>query len=86
MDNFTKRNLKKPKEIIKDVKKGDFSLIERKLDIGKSKKTFKKLSKDRKKIKNKIDKLKEIQSRLADKNNPAKQRFIQRKKPRNLGE
>ena len=80
MDNFTKRNFKKPKEIIKDLKDGDFSLTKRKLDIKKSKKTFKKLSKDGKKIKNKLDKLKEVQSQLIDKDNPSKQEFIRRKK------
>lgn len=85
MDNFTKRNLKKPKEIIKDVLDGDFSLTKRKFDIKKSKKTFKNLSKDGKKIKNKIDELKEVQSKLMDKDNPAKQKFIERKKPNNLG-
>lgn len=84
MDNFTKRNFKKPKEIIKDVKDGDFSLTKRKLDIEKSKKTFKKFSKDGKKIKNKLDKLKEVQSKLIDKSNPAKRKFIERKKPNNL--
>lgn len=84
MDNFTKRNFKKPKEILKDVKEGDFSLTKRKLDINKSKKTFKKLSKDGKKIKNKIDKLKEIQFNLFNKDNLEKQKFIDRKKPNNL--
>ena len=84
MDNFTKRNFKKPKEILKDVKEGDFSLTKRKLDIKKRKKTFKKLSKDGKKIKNKIDKLKEIQFNLFNKDNLEKQKFIDRKKPNNL--
>ena len=84
MDNFTKRNFKKPKEIIKGLKDGDFSLTKRKLDIKKSKKTFKKLSKDGKKIKNKIDELKEVQSKLMDKDNLSKKDFIERKKPKEL--
>jgi vacuolar-type H+-ATPase subunit I/STV1 len=81
MDNFTKGHFKKPKDIIKDVKDGDFSLTLRKLDIEKSKKTFEKLSKDGQKIKNKLDKLKEVQSKLIDKDNTSRKEFIQRKKP-----
>ncbi|MDY0235649.1 MAG: hypothetical protein RBR71_06445 [Gudongella sp.] len=81
MDNFTKHQLKKPKEIIQDVKEGDFSLTKRKISIKKSKKTINKLSKDGKNIKKKVDKLKEIQSKLTDKDNPAKKEFIKKKKP-----
>ena len=84
MDNFTKRNFKKPKEILKDVKEGDFSLTKRKLDINKSKKTFKKLSKDGEKIKTKVTKLKKIQFNLFNKDSLERQNFIDRKKPYNL--
>lgn len=41
MDNFTKRRLKKPREIVKDLKDGNFSLTKRQFDMDKSKKTFK---------------------------------------------
>ena len=84
MDNFTKRHFKKPKELLKDIKNEDFALTKRELDSNKSKKTFKKLSKDGKKIKNKIDQLKQVQSQLFNKENPDKEKFIERKKPNNL--
>lgn len=84
MDNFTKRRLKKPSEIAKDLKDGNFSLTKRQFDMDKSKKTFKKLSKDGEKIKTKVTKLKKIQFNLFNKDSLERQNFIDRKKPYNL--
>ncbi len=84
MDNFTKRRLKKPREIVKDLKDGNFSLTKRQFDMDKSKKTFKKLSKDGEKIKTKVTKLKKIQFNLFNKDSLERQNFIDRKKPYNL--
>jgi gas vesicle protein len=81
MDNFTKKKIKKPKELVEDIKSGDFSVTKREFDLKKSKKTVKELSKDGKRIKGKIDQLKEVHEKLVEKDNPEKRRFIERKMP-----
>ena len=81
MDNFTKKKIKKPKELVEDIKSGDFSITKREFDLKKSKKTVKELSKDGKRIKGKIDQLKEVHEKLVEKDNPEKRRFIDRKMP-----
>lgn len=64
MDNFTKKKLRKPKEIIKNASKGKFSLVKREFSMKKSKKTVKFLSKNIKKINTKVDELKVIHNKL----------------------
>lgn len=82
MDNFTKKRVKKPSEILKDAKKGEFSLIKKEFDLNKSKKTAKEISKDGKKIKEKLNKLKDLQRQITDKESLERKRFIARKKPK----
>lgn len=82
MDNFTKKKVKKPSKLVKDFKKGDFSLTKKEFDLKKSKKTVNEISKDGKKIKDKLEKLKNIQGQIIDKESPEKKRFIARKKPK----
>ncbi|MGM0396167.1 MAG: hypothetical protein ACQEP4_03840 [Bacillota bacterium] len=81
MDKFTKKRIKKPGELVEGIKSGDFSLIKRELSVKKSKKTAKMLSKDGKKIKEKLDQLKQIHHRLTDKDSQEKKNFIKRKMP-----
>ncbi len=81
MDNFTKKKIKKPKELVEDIKSGDFSITKRQFDLKKSKRTVKDLSEDGKRIKERIDRLKEVHERLTEKDNPEKRRFIERKMP-----
>lgn len=81
MDNFTKKKIKKPGEIIDDLKSGDFSITKRKFDLEKSKKTVEEISKDGKRIKEKVEDLKEVHQKLTDKDSPEKKRFIKRKMP-----
>ncbi len=81
MDNFTKKKLKKPSEIIDGIKSGDFSVTKRKFDLEKSKKTVKEISKDGNKIKEKVEDLKEVHQKITDKDSPEKKRFIKRKMP-----
>ncbi len=82
MDNFTKKKLKKPKEIISDAKEGKFSLIKREFNLKKSKKTIKNMSEDGKELKSKIDELKEAHEKLIDRNSEEKKDFIKSKKPK----
>ncbi|MCR3956961.1 MAG: hypothetical protein NUK57_11750 [Gudongella sp.] len=81
MDNFTKKKIKNPKELVEDIKSGDFSITKREFDLKKTKRTVKDLSKDGKRIKGKIDQLKEVHEQLAEKDNPEKRLFIERKMP-----
>ena len=81
MDNFTKKKIKKPKELVEDIKSGDFSLTKREFDLKKTKRTVKDLSNDGKRIKGKIDQLKEVHEKLVEKDNPEKRQFIDRKMP-----
>lgn len=82
MDNFTKKKLKKPKEIISDAKEGKFSLIKREFNLKKSKKTINEISQDGKELKVKLDELKEAHEKLVDRNSEEKKEFIQSRKPR----
>jgi hypothetical protein len=81
MDNFTKKKIKKPRELVEDLKSGDFSITKREFDLKKSKRTVKELSNDGKRIKEKIDRLKEVHEQLTEKDNADKKRFIERKMP-----
>lgn len=81
MDNFTRRKLKKPGDLVEDIKSGDFSITKREFDLKRTKRTVKELSKDGKRIKERIDRLKEVHEQLLEKDNPDKRQFIDRKMP-----
>lgn len=81
MDNFTKKRIKRPSEMLKDFKSGEFSPIKREFDMEKTKKTAQELSQDGKRIKEKIDQLKEVHHRLADKDSSEKQDYIRKRMP-----
>lgn len=80
MDNFTKKRLKKPKEFIEGITKGDLSLRKREFDLNKSRKTIKELSEDGKLLKSKVEELKEAHERLLHPDPEEKREFIDRRK------
>lgn len=64
MGNFTKKKLRKPKEIIKSISKGKLSLFKREFSLKNSKKTVKILTNNVEKVGYKVDELKIVHNRL----------------------
>lgn len=64
MANFTKRKLKNPKEIIKGIHKGNFSIIKREFSMKETKETIKLATNTFSELKVKIDELKVVHNRL----------------------
>lgn len=67
MDNFTKKKLKKPKEILKSIKNGDFSITKREFSMDRTKKTITLVSSAAVEVKEKVDELKIVHNRLFNK-------------------
>ena len=67
MDNFTKKKLKKPKEILKSIKNGDFSVTKREFSMDRTKKTITLVSSAAVEVKEKVDELKIVHNRLFNK-------------------
>lgn len=67
MDNFTKKKLKKPKEILKSIKNGDFSITKREFSMDRTKKTITLVSNAATEVKEKVDELKIVHNRLFSK-------------------
>lgn len=69
MGNFTKKRLKTSKELLKDVKKGDLSLIKNEFSLQETVETLKLVAETAVQLKGKVDELKQVHNNTIDRNN-----------------
>lgn len=68
MGNFTKKRLKTSKELLKDVKKGDLSLIKNEFSLQETVETLKLVAETAVQLKGKVDELKQVHNNTIDRN------------------
>ena len=69
MGNFTKKRLKTSKELMKDISKGDLSLIKKEFSIEETVATVKLVTETAVELKGKVNELKQVHNELFQKNN-----------------
>ena len=68
MGSFTKKRLKTSKELLKDVKKGDLSLIKNEFSLQETVETLKLVAETAVQLKGKVDELKQVHNNTIDRN------------------
>lgn len=69
MGNFTKKRLKTSKELMKDISKGDLSLIKKEFSIEETVATVKLVTETAVELKGKVNELKQVHNELFHKDN-----------------